>query len=111
MSTLARPSPAVVHGQHALALGLMAILILASLILITSLVLTIVSSTSKDQDGIQADPIPVVQNSITPIPVPMPPMADIYLVPYETTTPVIAGANKLSVLPVPVPTPPLECGA
>ena len=111
MSTLARPSPAVVRMQHIVTIGLTAILILTSLVLIASAILTIVSSTIKDKNAIQADLIPVVRNSITPIAVPTSPITNIRPSSSKTFTPIIVGTNKSPVLPVPVPTPPFRGGA
>jgi hypothetical protein len=93
------------HVRHVVAIGLTTILILISLVLITSAILAIVLSTTKDQDPIQADPIQVVQNSITPAPVPTPPAAKSLPNPSDTPAPVTIGASEPSALPVPVPTP------
>src|SRR5262245_44470926 len=106
MSTSTLSHPSHTHLRNMVAIGSTAILIFTSVVLIGSAILTTVSSTTTDNDAIQADLIPVVQNSITPIPVPTPPMANIYLSPSETPSPAIVGTNERPVLPVPVPTPP-----
>ena len=106
MSTSTLTHPNAIHVRNGVAIGLTAILILTSLVLIASAILTTVSSTIKGQDAIQVDPIPVVQNSITPIPVPTPRTAENQPPPSETPAPVTIKASEPSVLPVPVPTPP-----
>jgi hypothetical protein len=103
ISTLAHPN--AIHVRNGVAIGLAAILILTSLVLIASAILAIVSSTIKDRNGIQADPILVVQNSTTPIAVPTPPTAENQPPPSETPAPVTTKTSEPSVLPVPVPTP------
>jgi hypothetical protein len=105
MSTSALTHPNTIHVRNGVVIGLTAILILTSLVLIDSVILTIVSSTTKGQDAIQADPILVVQNSITPIPVPIPPTAENQPPPSEIPAPVTIKTSEPSVLAVPVPTP------
>ena len=102
MSTTTINYPNVIHVRRSLAIQLIKILIIISLAMIASAILTIVSSTP--QDSFQADLVPVVQKSITPIsvPVPLPPIA--YIQPIPSKTP--ASANEPSAIPVPVPTPP-----
>ena|SRR6266540_421026 len=106
MSTTTLTYPGKVSVRHALTILLITILVITSLALIANAILIIVSSTT--QDAYQADLIPVVQNSITPIsvPVPTPPIA--YITPILSKTPARASmvANEPSAIPVPVPTPP-----
>jgi hypothetical protein len=106
MSTTTINYPNVIHVQRSLTIQLIKILIIISLALITSAILVKVSSAPSD--SFQADLVPVVQNSITPIsvPVPTPPIA--YITPILSKTPAPASmvANEPSAIPVPVPTPP-----
>jgi hypothetical protein len=105
MSTTTFTYPDVIRIRRAVAIGLIAILILTSLALIAVAILGRLSSTT--QDAFQADRIPVVQNPISPMSVPIPPTADIRLIPFET--PVLASvvASEPSILSIDVPTPPL----
>ena len=106
MSTPTLSHPNNTHLRNIVVIGSIAILILTSFVLIASAILTMVSSTAKDYDPSQADLIPVVQNSVTPIPVPMPPMANVHTSPSEVSTPVLVGTSKISVPPVLIPNPP-----
>ena len=106
MSTSTLSHPNGTHLQNIVVIGSVAILILTSLALIASTILNMISSTTRDEDAIQADLIPVVQNSINPLPVPTPPMANIYPSPFETPGLAIVGTSERSVLPVPVPNSP-----
>ena len=74
-----------------------------SLVLIAGTILVIVSSTDRAANLV--DTVPVVQNSIIPIPVPTPP-ATIQPIPFETPGTSSSVASESSVVPVPVPTPP-----
>jgi hypothetical protein len=105
MTTCTLPHRRATYVRHVVAIGLTTILILISLVLITSAILAIVLSTTKDQDPIQADPIQVVQNSITPAPVPTPSATKSLPNPSDTPAPVTIGASEPSALPVPIPTP------
>jgi hypothetical protein len=104
MSTTTLTYPNAIRVRLALVIGLIAILILTSLTLIASSILSALSSTTPYT--YQANQIPVVLNSVTAIPVPMPPIVDIQLVTSETRVPVSAVSDELSVVPIPVPTPP-----
>ena len=95
-----------VRVHHKPSIPWIPILLTLSLILMIVAILAIVLSTTKDHDSFQADPIPVVKNSITPIPVPTPPPAKNLTIPLETPTPASQGIHEPFVLPVPVPTPP-----
>jgi hypothetical protein len=98
MSTTTLTYPKVLRVRHALAIGLIAILILISVALIASAILVIVSSTTPD--AYQADSILVAQNLI--IPVPTPPTAEIQPIPASL------GTREPYVIPLPVPTPALS---
>jgi hypothetical protein len=103
MCTTTLTYPRVIRFRRVLVIGLIAILILASLALITGAILGRLSSTP--QDAYQADRIPVVQNSIGPISVPIPSVADIQPVPSERLVLASVIATEQSVSSVPVPTP------
>jgi hypothetical protein len=103
MCTTTLTYPRVIRFRGVLAIGLIAILILASLALIAGLILGVLSSTTRD--GYQADQIPVVRKLV--IPVPTPAVAEIQPVASQISTPSPVGPVERSVVPVPVPTPPL----
>jgi hypothetical protein len=103
MSTTTLTHQDVVRARRALAIGLITILILTSLALIAGAILGRLSSIP--QDAYQADRIPVVQNSIGPISVPIPSAADIQSVPSERLVLASVIATEQSVSSVPVPTP------
>ncbi|HEX9387088.1 MAG TPA: hypothetical protein VF918_12270 [Anaerolineales bacterium] len=105
MSTLTLIYPKVIRFRRTLIIGLIAILILASLALIAVAILDRSSSTTRD--AYQADQIPVVQNGFSPILVQIAPTANTQPVPSEK--PVLASivASKPPVPPNSVPTPPL----
>ena len=103
MSTTTFTYPSVIRVRRVLVVGLIAILILASLAPIAGSILGILSSTTRH--GYEADRIPVVQNSIIPVSVPTPPTAEIQPVLSKTSAPT-ATTGELSVVPVPVPTAP-----
>lgn len=108
MSTSTVTYPDVIHVRRALAIGITAILIFTSLAWIAGSILGVLSSTTPDT--FQADRIPVVQNSIVPIAVPTPAVADIQPLPSETQVPIPVTAVGSSVVPIAVPTPPLSIG-
>ena len=83
MSTTRLTNPKVIYIWRGLAIGLIVILIIASLVLIVGAILTIVPSTAWD--GYPADSIPVVHiNSLSvAVPVPTTPAAKAQLVRYE----------------------------
>lgn len=89
MSTTTINYPNVIRVRRSLAIQLIKILIIISLAMIASAILVKVSSAPRD--SFQA--VPVVQNSIMPISVPVPAPASMV-------------ANEPSAIPVPVPTPP-----
>jgi hypothetical protein len=70
MSTTTINYPNVIRVRRSLTIQLIKILIIISLALITSAILVKVSLTPSD--SFQADLVPVVQNSITPISVLVP---------------------------------------
>jgi hypothetical protein len=101
MSTITLIYPNVIRLRRASAIRLtMVMMILA---LITGATLVIVLSTNSSP----SDRIPVPQNSITPIsvPVPTPPIAVLQPVPSETPAPFSGVRSEPSVVAVPVPTP------
>jgi hypothetical protein len=104
MSTTTFTYPHHIRVRHVLALGLIAILILISLVLIANAILGRLSPTT--QDAFQADRIPVVQNLLSPVLIPTPATADNQSVPSDP--PVLASvvASEPSGLSIPVPTPP-----
>ena len=106
MSTTTIIYPNVIRVRRSLAIQLIKILIIISLAMIASA--TLVKVSSAPRDSFQAGLVPVVQNSITPIsiPVPTPPIADIQPISSKTPAPASMVANELSAIPVPVPTPP-----
>lgn len=103
MCTTTLTYPRVIRFRRVLVIGLIAILILASLTSIAGLILDILSLTTPD--GYQADQIPVVRNLV--IPVPPSAMAEVQLAASQIPTPTSAGPVEPSVVPVLVPTPPL----
>jgi hypothetical protein len=104
MFTITPTYPNIIRVRRLLAIGLTAILILTSFVLIVAAILVVVLSIT--QDAYQADKIPVVQNLISPIPIPTPPTAGLLPVPSETPSPTIVEVSGPSLLPVPVPSPP-----
>lgn len=95
--------PVTRHVQPALAIGLITILVIISVGLIIGAIWMVVSPI--DQDGIQADPISVVQNSISPIPVPMTPLIQVSS---GERLAIDKGILDTSVIALPVPTPPVR---
>ena len=96
--------PRVIPCRDVLVIGLIAILVIASLALSAVAILDIWSSTARD--GYEADQIPVVRNLV--IPVPTPAAAEIKpLVHLRFQRLVLWRPLKPSLVPVPVPTPPL----
>ena len=104
MSTTTIIYPNVFRVGRSLAIQLIKILIIISLAMIASAIL--VKVTSAPRDSFQT--VPVVQNSIMPIsvPVPAPPTAYLQPIPSKMPAPASMVANEPSVIPVPVPTPP-----
>ena len=103
MCTTTLTYPRVIGFRRVLIIGLIAMLILASLTLIAGLILGILSSTTTD--GYQSDRIPVVQNLV--IPDPTPAVAEIQSVASQISTPSPVGPVERSAVPVPVAIPPL----
>ena len=106
MSTITGIYTDVIRVQRARRVQWIMVLTAICLILITVAILTMVSSTIKDQNAIQADLIPVVKNSITPIPVLTPPPSENLAIPSETPATASQDVHERIVLSVPVPTPP-----
>ena len=102
MCTTTHTASRVIRCRRALIIGLIAILILASLALIAGAFL---GRGSITPDGYQADLIPVVRNLV--IPVPSPAVAVIQPVASQISTYTFVGSVKPSLVPVPVLTPPL----
>ena len=102
MSTCALTYPATRHVQPKLAIGLITLMVIISVVLM--IVATLLMAALTHQHGIQADPIFVVQNPISPMPVPTVPLipdssADRLYVPTVTIEPAVKA--------LPVPTPPI----
>lgn len=106
MSTTTLTYPRVIRIRRFWTIGLVAILLITSIVLVGAVILTIAKSTPRD--AFQADVIPVVQNSITPITVsvPTPLIAEIQSIPSTMSIPAALVASEPSDVPVPVPTPP-----
>ena len=106
MSTTTLTYPKVIPIRCTLAIGLIAILIITSLVLIVGAFLVIVSSTTQDASPV--DVIPVAHNTTDSLPVAVPlptaPAASAQPLSSETPTPLTLEI-KPSVVPVPVPTP------
>lgn len=96
--------PNIIRLRRALGIALIAILLLASLALMTGRIRDRLSPATPD--AYQVDRIPVVQNSIGPISVPVPPRADIRRVQSETPSLASVVVSEPDVLSIPVPTPP-----
>ena len=104
MSTTTLTYPNVIRIRHFWTIGLVAILLIISFVLIGEAILIIAKSTPEG--SIQADPISVVQNSIMPIAVPTSSLAELQPIPYQTSVPASAVVNEPSIISVSVPPPP-----
>ena len=105
MSTTTLTYPKVISVRRGLAIGLIAILIITSLVLIVGAILVIVSSVT--QDASPADVIPVAHHSTDSLPVAVPIAPAVSAQPLSSETPgPPALENEPSAVPVPVPTPP-----
>lgn len=104
MSTTTLADPHVIRVRRALVIGLIAILIITSFALIAGTIWS--NLTSSTQGAYQADRIPVVKNSISPIFVPIPTTSHTRLVLSETSVRAFVAASEPPVLSIPVLTPP-----
>ena len=104
MSTVTLNYPDVVRVRHAPAIG--RILILGSFALIAITTLVLVTSAHGDLTNRAI----LSQNSISPVPVPVPTAATTNIQPVlsGTPTPSAGLASEPSIVPVPVPTPPSQ---
>jgi hypothetical protein len=103
MSTITLTYPRVIRIRRSRTIGWVAVLLITSFGLIGAAILTTANSTPGD--SLQADVIPILRNSITPIAVPVrtPPIAEIQAIPSKTPIPASAEADEPSIIPVPSP--------